>query len=187
MTARAFRVIALTAAALKGEAERCLAAGIDDYLTKPVSIPQLSSCLGRRLPHTQSAARPASREDSAAAAVPPLRMHADPPTLDASMLDGLTGGDVARRRMLLEDYFDTTATDLQSVLRARASGDCVQLTRAAHKIKGAALLVGANELAGAAAALELAAKTTDNPQLPSLSANLDAAVERLQLHIVQIA
>src|SRR5690606_39416786 len=45
-------VIALTAAALKGEAERCLAAGMDEYLAKPVSIPELVAALRRWLPHT---------------------------------------------------------------------------------------------------------------------------------------
>ena len=46
-------VIALTASALKGEAERCLEAGMDDYLAKPVGIATLGACLQRWLPHTQ--------------------------------------------------------------------------------------------------------------------------------------
>ena len=45
-------IVALTASALKGEAERCLAAGMDDYLAKPVGIATLGACLQRWLPHT---------------------------------------------------------------------------------------------------------------------------------------
>ena len=52
-------IVALTASALKGEAERCLAAGMDDYLAKPVGIPSLVTMLGRWLPHTQAEPAPA--------------------------------------------------------------------------------------------------------------------------------
>ena len=54
-------IVALTASALKGEAERCLAAGMDDYMAKPVSIPTMGACLQRWLPHTASA-QPVSAE-----------------------------------------------------------------------------------------------------------------------------
>ncbi len=181
-------VIALTAAALKGEAERCLAAGMDDYLSKPVSISQLAACIERWLPHiAMSAKQTVALHKAATPAAPLPQAQGEPVPLDASVLDALTGGDGEQSRLVLQDYLATTATDLQAARRAREAGDCVQLAREAHKIKGAALLVGATELATAAAALETAAKAADWPYILPLGTDLETAAERLRLHIVQTA
>jgi CheY-like chemotaxis protein/two-component sensor histidine kinase len=181
-------VIALTAAALKGEAERCLAAGMDDYLSKPVSIPQLAACIERWLPHTRMTAQQIAALHKAAAPVAPLpQTQGEPAPLDTGILDLLTGGDAGQRHLLLQDYLSATATDLQAVRRAREGGDCRQLAHEAHKIKGAALLIGATELAAAAAALEEAAKDADWAHLLPLGSDLETAAERLRLHVEQNA
>ena len=178
-------LIALTAAALKSEAQRCLAAGMDDYLSKPVSIRQLAECLGRWLPHAHPVAPALAQPpptESAAVSAP-----GQPGTalLDASVLDALTGGDAAQRRMVLDDYLTTTTNDVQAAARALAKNDWQQLAREAHRIKGAAMLVGASGLATAAAALEQAVRTADPASVAPLLAGLEAAVERLRLHGAQ--
>ena len=81
--------------------------------------------------------------------------------LEKSVLDELTGGDVRENRALMEDFLQATDQDTAAMQRAREQGDLIQLGREAHKIKGAAKLVGAIELANAATELERATKSED--------------------------
>ena len=169
-------VIALTAAALKGTAERCLASGMDEFLSKPVSIPELVACLRRWLPHTALLAgdmRPGA---------PLPQVRTEPLPLDTAVLDTLTGGDPRECRALMDDFLAATAADLQGLQSARDAGDLGQLARQAHKIKGAARLVGAQELGEAAAEVEAAAKCGDWSQLLPHCADVETATERLRLH-----
>lgn len=174
-------IVALTAAALKGESERCMSAGMDDYLMKPVSISQLVACLQKWLPHTRPAERALNPDSPPMPVTMILPQTSLPPMpLDRSVLNELTGGDVKEMRALLDDFLSATDQDTAAMQRAREQGDLVQLGREAHKIKGAAKLVGAIELAHAAAELELAAKSADWPQLLPLCADVHTCAERLR-------
>jgi len=187
-------VIALTAATLQGESERAMAAGMDDYLPKPVGIPQLAACLHKWLPHTIASTDPApvpvpaarTAETPVAAASPSQeRAHDAPRPLDPEVLAQLTGGDPDEARALLLEYLEATDVDLSGAEQARTAGDLPQLARQAHKIKGAARLVGAEELAAIAAELERAAQADGPQELQPLAAQLQGAVDRLRLHIAE--
>ncbi|SFL12266.1 ATP-binding protein [Lysobacter sp. cf310] len=177
-------IVALTASALKGEAERCLAAGMDDYLSKPVSVPQLATCLQRWLPHTRPGdGKPAGTGATAATVLPQLDRDQ---ALDTDVLAALTGGSPAEAHSLLEEFLAATAQDQAALHAAREGGDTVALTRQAHKIKGAARMVGATELAQAAAALEAAGRDDDWPTILPLAADLDTALQHLRLVAAQM-
>ncbi|MBW8368453.1 MAG: response regulator, partial [Arenimonas sp.] len=172
-------VIALTAAALKGEAERSQGAGMDEFLAKPVSIPELVACLRRWMPHTAPLAG-----DMVASVPRPLpQTHTDPLPIDPATLDVLTGGDARDIRALLDDFLGTTFTDLAELDAARQAGDLAAVARQAHKIKGAARLVGAWPLGEAAAEVESAAKAADWAQLLPCCADVATATERLRMYV----
>jgi two-component system sensor histidine kinase EvgS len=185
-------IVALTASALKGEAERCLAAGMDDYMAKPVSIPTMGACLQRWLPHTASA-QPLSAEEGisiqtannqqAALAEAGLPQLAPPPTLEITVLTDLTGGDIAEAGLLLDEFLDSTRDDLAQLETMRRAGDLQGLTRQAHKIKGAGKLVGAMALAEAATLLEVAGRSGDWANILPLSVDVTTAAEHLRLDV----
>ena len=170
-------IVALTAAALKGEADRCLAAGMDDYLAKPVPVATLAECLQRWLP--QAVPDPA-RGGAQVTVLPQLGQS---PLLDPTVLAALSGGDPAAGRQVLADFVATTDEDLAGLHAARDAGDAVATARQAHRIKGAARLVGAVELAACADALESAARAADWDAVLPLVADLSTAAERLRLSI----
>jgi len=181
-------IVALTASALKGEAERCLASGMDDYLAKPVSIASLAATLGRWLPHAlamedpgRAHAGPAEDAGRAASGAFPQLDH--PPPLDPSVVDGLTRGNAAEARTLLGEFLSSTGEDLAVADAARNAGDLDALARQAHKVKGASRMVGALELAQCAEALELAARAADWRAAPPLAADMATAAERLRRHV----
>jgi len=187
-------IVALTASALKGEAERCLAAGMDDYMAKPVGIATLGACLQRWLPHT-AASQPlpvaqgnsiqAANNQQAVAAAAGLPQLVQPPALDDSVLADLTGGDAAETRALLVDFLASTGDDLAQLEADRGAGDLQAMTRQAHKIKGAARLVGALELADAATLLETAGRSGDWASVLPLAVDVATAVARLRLHVAE--
>ena len=198
-------VVALTASALKGEAERCLAAGMDDYLAKPVAVPVLAACLQRWLPHTAPAATDAAStldeapmqdgqpRDANATGAPAasaantavLPQLESAQLLDAAVLAELTGGDDAIAGEVMRDFLDATAQDLHDLAHARDHVDAAALTRQAHKIKGAARIVGAVELAEAAAELETAGPEGDWSVLLPLVSGVETTAEHLRLYAAE--
>jgi signal transduction histidine kinase/DNA-binding response OmpR family regulator len=168
-------IVALTAAALKGEAERCKAAGMDDYLAKPVGVSTLAATLQRWLPHTAMAGVPGNPAPGAEAAAGA--------TLDRGVLEAVVGSDAATLRVVLDDFFASVGDDVRALDAAIVAQDLSALTRHAHRIKGAARLVGALALADAAGALESAGQAGEWPPVAMLLDRLRAAVAALRHHV----
>ncbi|WP_435747095.1 response regulator [Nocardioides sp. SYSU DS0663] len=179
-------VIAMTAAAVEGERERCLAAGMDDFLTKPVDPGALAAALRLWLSPTADDVRPARPPSD------PDPTEEQPMSLPPSEpIDGL---DVARLDMLRDlDPGNTTYLDravgnflansqdaVEQVRACVAACDADALRQSAHKLAGSALNLGVLEVGAAARELEALgdAGTTDGAE--SLLPPLEQAVERGQ-------
>jgi CheY-like chemotaxis protein/HPt (histidine-containing phosphotransfer) domain-containing protein len=165
-------IVALTASALKEEAERCKAAGMDDYLAKPVSAQTLAATLQRWL-----------HDDDGATARPDV-VHVDPDTmLDRDVLQAAFGPDDATIGAVLEDFFASVDEDADVLEAAIPAREVATLARTAHRIKGAARLVGAIAIADLAGQLESAAQSSAWTQVQSLQMQLRSATRALRDHL----
>jgi two-component system sensor histidine kinase/response regulator len=143
-------IVAMTAHAMKGDRERCLAAGMDEYVSKPVQRSELH----RVLAWAAGVATPPAPTPtvSPADSTPPPRGQLPP--LDRATAVERLGGD---EELFAEvaDVFRGDAPKLLDVLnRAVATGDAATVRRAAHGLKGAAGYVGGGPTAAAAEAME---------------------------------
>jgi two-component system sensor histidine kinase/response regulator len=152
-------IIAMTANAMKADLDACLAAGMNDCITKPIDRTVLASTLRRWLP--ESARTPEG--GGATGAPPPVRAAAPaaPPTLGginvAGALARLGIGFDALQRMLIR-FADGQAGTVAELRAAADARDADGAARHAHAIAGAAGNLGAEALGDAAKALESAAR-----------------------------
>lgn len=138
-------VIAMTATAVDGERERCLAAGMDDFLTKPLDPVALSRILGRWLDDDE-------RPVTAPVVTAPPRPDLDLVRLD--VLRDLVPGSTAYLDRAISNFLTGCQDALATLEQAVRAGDAARLRFHAHSLKGSASNLGATEVARVAERLE---------------------------------
>ncbi|MEI6670104.1 MAG: response regulator [Acidobacteriota bacterium] len=184
---RAVPIIAMTAHAMQGDRERCMAAGMNDYVTKPVSPAALAQALDKWLPHAPGPHTAA--EGAGAGPAPAAAASAEMTVFDKA--------DLLERLMDDEDLVRTVATAFLSDFPQQFAALNVHLDkrdvpatqRLAHSIKGAAANMGANAMRSVAADLEQSARRGDlaavRAGLPDLTAQFTRLKDALNRDVFQ--
>jgi two-component system sensor histidine kinase/response regulator len=175
-------IIAMTANVMAGDRERCLKAGMNDHLAKPIDPDKLFDALLRWIP-----ARTAAPNVTAAPAVTEQRPPADPAPLEIPGIDTQTalkrtGGNRQRYVSLLQRFADSQVGAVGEIRAALKAQDSPTAQRIAHSLKGAAANLGANALATAAGSAGVAINTQSEvePALVEMERALFVAVAAIQ-------
>ncbi len=168
----ALPVIAMTANAMVGDKEKCLGAGMNDFIAKPIDVAQLFATLARwvKVKNPQAVAAAAAEPDDTLPMIPGLKMEAALQRV---------GGNVKLMRKLLARFAETQIDVMQRIGDAIENNDVEAATREAHTVKGLAGNIGASGVADSAARLE-------QMLAQGVVEGRDAAMETLALELQEV-
>jgi two-component system, sensor histidine kinase and response regulator len=170
-------IIAMTADAMKGDRERALAAGMDDYIAKPVKHEELDAVLERWIPHPEqdSSARKIE-EDS--------RAPEDTPALDLSVLESRRGpqrdGESDKLARIVGLFIEDVPLRLEELRQAVERGEAQKVEATAHMLKGGSGYMGAVQMAKICAGIQELGASGQLSRVPELLDELEAEFERIR-------
>ncbi len=170
---RQLPIIAMTAHAMRGDRERCIAAGMNDFLPKPVSPQTMIEMLTKWLPLTGFP--PAKPEERGLLPVQPSAEEFDRAALYSRLL-----GDEDLARIVIEGFLEDIPRQILALWGYLNDGNIQGIQRQAHTIKGAAANVGSESLRLLAFELEKAGEAGDLAAVNAGMVELNRQFERLK-------
>jgi HPt (histidine-containing phosphotransfer) domain-containing protein len=188
----------MTAAAMEGDREMCLEAGMDDYITKPVRADAIEEVLARWITTRPAGATagPAAADDAHARTgeaagdegSPSASAEAADDTPDAGTLDeariatlrDLDGGDGTLLSMLVDEYDRDTRIQIDRLHAAVAEGDPHTVERCAHTVKGASANIGAMRLADLCRELESLGRAGALGEAPAILDRVETEFDKVR-------
>ncbi len=175
-------IVAMTAHALPGDREKCLGAGMDDYVSKPVRPDDLATAVARWVPAGAGGGGPGRLGTAAAAPLEPAA--GEPSGIDPAVFAGLAelGGvdSASLLRELIGLFLSDAAAYIDALRRAAGSGDRRSLETAAHTLKGSSASIGARAMAALCRALERLGDGAPPDAAPALIDRLEREFERVR-------
>ncbi len=199
-------IIALTANAMQEDRQRCISAGMDDYLSKPFTKTQIAMLLQRWLADASDSAPVVSDKATTREAVAPTIAAADAPLLttaieqlreiisvpDAPLLPATIeqlremDGDGSFLNRIIDAYLQKSPSDIQQLNQGLAHSDAQALRKAAHSFKSSSYNLGAYKLAELCKTLEMMARENNLEQAVSLCSDINAEYRRARKALLKI-
>jgi PAS domain S-box-containing protein len=179
-------VIAMTANAFKGDKEKCLASGMDDYISKPIALEQLQATLEHwsALLDIKNSLSAKGQEQKENGSIGNAVGGSLSELLDIERLQQICGGDTEFQEELMQAFVEDAQTYIEEAKIAVSLGDCKALSRHAHQIKGGSSTVAVYLMPDIAQRLETQAQLEQLEGAAEMVAELEAIMQRIKQFVV---
>jgi len=181
-------IIAVTANALEGEAQPCIAEGMDDYLSKPLKMDDLKAMLKKWMPAFDPVEAVETEDKEPEAETPhavELSKESDGENgaIDPSALKSVFGDGEATFKEILKEFVEPATSNVSEIEASFSDRSADGVAKAAHKLESSARSVGANELVDLCLTLESAGKADNWDEIDEAAPRLPSVIQRVVEYI----